>query len=537
MLRKLYISFICLLCAGQAIRAQTGVFIPPGANVMAHRADTVSIFSNVTNQGRFGSATGSAVLFYGGLWSNTDEALLPEERFYDPALPPGGGVFRFMQPLTGEGRQTIFGGYNSATGIGASFPNLYINNPSGVQLADLSDLRIRYNLHFESGHLYLNGWDVAVGGEPTGRSSITGYTSRRFIVTGTSPYGGYLYLYNVNAATGEVVFPIGTGTDSYTPLALRYNGRRADNFRVRVFDNVYANAQTGSRLEGNLVPKTWQILQNGIPNGDSIAVSLQHNAADQNTGFTGNIDSSFISRYSPVSGWDTVPRTGFSQPGTLTTGNPLRQAYMHSRTLSATPGGTFLSLFALKVPEAPGFEVSLIFDAIRRDVRQVQATWLTMRERDVQHFELERRLEHENDFRAIAVLPTQSPTGNSNVNRQYQFMDDNYYGDMSYYRLKTISRNGDSTYSPIRSVPGNFKITASPNPNRGQFTITLSGVRNLLRMDVIDIKGKVIYTTKITGTNMSVNVANAAVGVYFLVFYDTDNNNVIVDRQKIEIIK
>lgn len=528
---------LALCCTSLAARAQTGVFIPPGGDVMAHRADTVAIFSNLTNQGRFGSATGSAVLFYGGLWSNTDAALLPEERFYDPTLPPGGGVFRFMQPPDGSGRQTIFGGYNSATGIGASFPNLYINNPSGVQLADLSDLRIRYNLHFESGHLYLNGWDVAVGGEPTGRSSITGYTSRRFIVTGTSPYGGFLYLYNVSAATGEAVFPIGTGTDSYTPLALRYSGRRADNFRARVFDNVYANAQTGAPLEGNLVLKTWQVLQNGLPNGDSITVSLQHNAADQNTGFAENIDSSFISRYSLMSGWDTIRPGGFSQPGTLTTGNPLRQAYMHSRTVAATPGGIFLSLLALKKPETPGLDVSLIFDAMRRDVRQVQTTWLTLHERNVQHFELERRLAHESGFRAIAVSPSQSPNGNSNVNRQYQYMDDNYYGDLSYYRLKTVSRNGDSTYSPVRTVPGNFKIIVSPNPSRGQFNVSLSGVRNLLRMDMIDIKGNVIYTTKITGTNMPVQVANAAVGMYFLVFYDTDNNNVVIDRQKIEIIK
>ncbi len=503
---------------------------------MAHRADTVSIFGNMDNQGRFGSATGSAVLFYGSLWSNTDAALLPEDRFYDPTLPPGGGVFRFMQPLQGDGRQTIFGGYNSATGIGASFPNLYINNPSGVQLADLSDLRIRYNLHFESGHLYLNGWDLAVGGEATGRSSITGYTNRRFIITGPSPYGGFLYLYNISSSTGEVTFPIGTDENSYSPLALQYSGRRADNFRARVFGNVYASAQTGNTLEGNLVLKTWQILQNGTPNGDSISVSLQHNPADQNTGFTENIDSSFISRYNAISGWDTIRPHGFSQPGTLTTGSPLQQAYMHSRKLPAS-NSVFLSLQALKKPVTPGFDVSLIFDATRMDIRQVQTNWLTLRERNVQHFELERRLEHENDFHTIAIVPTQTPTGNSNVNRPYRYMDDNYYGNYSYYRLKTISRNGGSTYSPIRAVPGMYKITVSPNPSRGQFTVSLTGVRNLLRMEMYDMKGNLVGKTQINATNMPVHVPNLAVGMYILVFYDKDNNNVIVDRQKIEIIK
>lgn len=534
---KLYITFICQLAlffAGLSARAQTGVFIPPGADVMAHRADTVAIFGDMDNRGRFGSATGAAILFYGNRWNNTDDALLPEDRFYDPTLPPGGGVFRFMRPLAGEERQTIYGGYNSATGIGASFPNLYINNPSGVQLADLSDLRVRYNLHFENGNLYLNGWNVAVGGEATGRSSITGYTADRFIVTGPSPYGGFLYRYNVSAESGEVVFPIGTDAGSYTPLALRYSGRRADNFRVRVFDDVYTHAQTGSLLEGNLVRKTWQVLQNGIPAGDSITLSLQHNPTDQNTGFSENTDSSFISRYSSLYGWDTVAPRGFSQPGTLTTGSPLRKAYMHSRTIPAT-GNVFLSIFALQKP--PALDVSLIFDAMRIDAWKVQTTWLTLRERNVQHFELERRLEDENDFRTVAIVPGQTPSGNSNVNRQYQFMDDNYYGYMSYYRLKTISRYGDSTYSPVRAVPGTYKITVSPNPSNGRFTVSLFGIRNLLRMEMFDLNGKLVGKTQISGTNMSVHVPNLAIGMYILVFYDTDNNNVVVDRQKIEIVK
>ncbi len=51
-------------------------------------------------------------------------------------------------------------------------------------------------------------------------------------------------------------------------------------------------------------------------------------------------------------------------------------------------------------------------------------------------FELDRRRENESSFRTVASFPSQTPTGNSQVNRSYQHVDDNYYDNWSYYRLK-----------------------------------------------------------------------------------------------------
>lgn len=515
--------------------AQSGVFIPPGADIMAHRADTISIFGNVDNRGRFGSATGAVVMFYGQLWRNTDGSRLPDERFYDPSLPANAGVFRFMQPVdTGPKMQYVFGGYSASGNSGASFPNFSINNPSGVQLADLSDLSIRHTLHFENGHILLNGWNLAVGELSPG--NITGYSDKSFIITGSTPYGGFLYRKQISAATGQTVFPVGTSAGSYTPLAIRSSSTTAGNFAARVFDNVYADAQTGDLLNSGRVLKTWHLMQARPRPGDSTTVWLQHNPPEQDAGFTSNIDSSFVTRFNTPGGWDTVPPTGFTQPGTFTTGQPVVQAYIHHRKFQSA-NNLFLSLLAPNKPPAPRFSVSLLFDAFRKDIRRVQTTWLTLHEQNVRHFELERRREDETAFRTIAIIPPQTPTGTSQVNRSYAYADDNYYGNWSYYRLKTISRNGDSAYSPIRAVPNFYQITVSPNPNRGQFYVTLFGVRNLLRMEMFDMSGRLVGKTQISATNTPVNVPNLAAGMYFLVFYDTDNNNLVVDRQKIEIIK
>ncbi|WP_120517841.1 T9SS type A sorting domain-containing protein [Chitinophaga barathri] len=518
-----------------AASGQSGVFIPPGADIMAHRADTISIFGNLDNRGRFGSSVGAVVMFYGQMWSNSEGSRLPDERFYNPSLPANAGVFRFMPPQdSGVSMQYIFGGYSASGNSGSSFPNLSINNPSGVQLADLSDLSIRHNLHFENGHIILNGWNISVGEASPG--TITGYSDKRFIVTGSTPYGGFLYRRQVNAATGQVIFPVGTGAGSYTPMALRYSGAVAGNFAARVFDNVYANAQTGPLLNDNRVLKTWHITHARPQSGTQTIVWLQHNPPEEDAGYAANADSSFVTRYDAVTGWDTVRPAGFTRSGTFTTGQPVAQAAIHTRSFSAV-NNLFLSLLTKTRPPIPRFSISLIFDAFRRDIRWVQTTWLTLHELNVLHYELERRRENEVDFRTIAIVPPQTPTGTSQVNRSYQYLDDNYYDNWSYYRLKTVSRNGDSAYSPIRAVPNYYEITVSPNPNRGQFNVSLFGVRNLIRMEMFDMSGRLMGKTQISVTNTQVSVPNLASGMYILVFYDTDNNNMIIDRQKIEIIK
>ncbi|WP_440649303.1 T9SS type A sorting domain-containing protein [Chitinophaga sp. 22620] len=517
------------------MHAQSGIFIPPGADIMAYKADTVSIFGNMDNRGRFGSAVGSVVLFYGQQWSNTEGASLPDERFYHPSAPANGGIFRFMQPQdTSATTQYVFGGYSASGNAGASFPNLSINNTANVQLADLSDISIRHNLHFESGHIILNGWNISVGDDSPG--SITGYSHQRFIVTGSTPYGGYLYRKQASAANGQLVFPVGSGAGSYTPLALRYSGTTADNFAARVFDNVLSHAQTGSILQSNRVLKTWHVRQARPQSGAETIVWLQHNPPEQDAGFAQNTDSSFITRFIVPTGWDTVSPAGFTRPGNFTTGMPLTEALVHTRSFTGS-GHLFLSLLTYSKPPAPRFQVSLIFDAFRKDIRWVQTSWLTLREQNVQHFELERRRENESSFRTVAVIPSQTPTGNSQVNRSYQHVDDNYYDNWSYYRLKTVSRNGDSAYSPIRAVPNYYQITVSPNPNRGTFNVSLFGIRNLLRIEMYDMSGRLAARQQIAGNNTPVSVPNLAAGMYILVFYDTDNNHLIIDRQKIEIIK
>lgn len=504
--------------------AQSGVYIPPEGDIMIHR-DTIAIFGDMHNAGRFGSMKGSFIYFYGERWRNEDNALLPDERYYYDTLRPDAGTFRFMGQ---SGRQWIYGGYNVATRTGANFPHLVLANTNGLMLEDLSDLKVRYSMHFEQGHLFLNGWNFVVGSRTPGL--ISGYTNRRFIVTGTKPGSGFLYREGLNASEGEVAFPIGTAPGSYSPLTIQSNEATRQDFRASVFDSVFTSAITGPAITENKVLKTWHVGGRG-----SKAVRLQHDLAAEDTYFSYNRDSSFISRYFDGFGWDTIPTTTVYNPGAITSGQSLLQSYIHERSFSDADDEVYLSKTALPKPAGNESSIDLTFYAYRKDMRMVQTNWHTRRERNILHFELQRRRETEDTFYTIRRLPPNTG-GNSNIGQYYAHDDDNQYDNWTYYRVKTVARDGQIFYSGIKRVPWFFRIEIYPNPNYGIFRVSLYGIRETLRMEMYDMAGRKMATKMLTGASTLISWKIPS-GKYILVFYDTEDHNRKIGTRQIIILR
>jgi hypothetical protein len=519
---------IWLVLGSKVCLAQTGVYIPAGADIAVHRKDTVAIFSNVKNEGRFGSLNGAVINFYGSKWENGNEATLPDENDYNNfPLQNAGGTFRFLQR---KGVQYIFGGYNASTKAGASFPNLNAGNKDGIYLEDLSDLKVRYTLHFEIGHIILNGWNLVIGNRYPG--SITGYSDSRFIVTGHQPGGGFLYREHVSPTDSMVVFPLGTNTGSYSPMALRNNSGAAADIHARVFDSVYQHAVSGSTNAMDYVLKTWNIGQEAGVRND-VTVWVQHMQEDEGITFAANRDSSFVTRYINGSGWDTLKPSGLADPGMLTSGAPLGNAYMNTRTFhDGLEQSTYLSALAYS---APFSDVSLFFEAHRQTIRWVNTRWQTTKELNLLRYELQRRRETEDSFYTIARIAPYRLSGTTNTPQTYRYQDDNLYDNWTYYRLKIFGKDGKIHYSNVRKVPWLIQITVSPNPNNGNFRITVFGIRHKLRMVMHDMLGRQ-HDSRIIDGDTYVSKTDLPAGMYILTFYDTEDNNRAVNSTKIEII-
>lgn len=524
---------VWLLTGANVCVAQTGVYVPQGGDISVHAQDTVAIFSDVKNDGRFGSLKGSVVNFYGNKWENANGAVLPDENEYNNTHQQYmGGTFRFLHVKgINNGAQHIYGGYSASANAGASFPNLSIGNVNDVYLDDLSDLKVRYHLNFETGHLLLNGWNLVVGdGHP---GDITGYSDKSFVVTGSQPGGGFLFREQISAADSMVVFPVGTTTGSYSPMALRNNGSTPKTIQARVFDSVYRYALSGNMDASGFVLKTWHIKQDsGALN--NVTVVLQHQEADEGSNFSLNRDSSYITRYGSGTGWDTVAPSGVRTPGTLTSGTLQRNTYLNGRTFrDGREINTYLSVATFKNFTS---DVALFFEAYRETVQWVGTHWRSTKELNLDHYEVQRRRENEDSFYTVASVAPHSLNGTSNGPLDYHYRDDDMYDNWTYYRLKIFGRDGKISYSAIKPVPWLIQINISPNPNDGNFRIELVGIHHQLRMVMHDVAGRERDSRIISSNVTMISKADLPAGLYILTFYDIEDANREVVTSKVEIV-
>ncbi|HVI44715.1 MAG TPA: T9SS type A sorting domain-containing protein [Chitinophaga sp.] len=517
---KAFLISILFLCITLSCSAQEGVCIPAGGTVWISGNTGVGVFSDMTNNGILGTNPSAVLYFLSKKWTNGNGSTLPDESA--DGLSGTGGKFLFspLNPLSGNvGQQVVFGSYSIASRTGASFPNLELDNSAGLLLDDFSDLKIRNNLHFTNGHIFLNGWNLQVGERSPG--SITGYSDQRFVVTGPGVAGGALYRSGINEVSGKVVFPVGTIVGSYSPAAVQHTGI-ADNFSMRVYDSVYTMAASGAAYPDSFVNKTWHIGRQDVTGGET-SVILQHDNADELPAYATYRDSSFITRFKGML-WDSVPYLPvLPATGNLTTGPLVGASVMHIRSFSGLGASEYFTKTALFYNALPA--VFMGFEAYRTAPVMVQLDWTTSREINNLQFEVERRYEHESGFTRIGTVPTKAFNGNSNTPLAYGWQDLNDYGDWTYYRIKAVGRNGKVVYTEIKKVPPFVQIDVFPNPNNGKFKVRIRGIRGNLSMQLRDTWSQVMRHYDITA-DTDINISDLPSGAYFIVIYHKDTQKV-----------
>jgi hypothetical protein len=502
---KFILSLIILCTTFSLCHAQQATYIAADAKVW--NFGNVGVFGDLTNNGLLGSSPSSVFMFLGNQWTNGYNASLFDEG--STGLNGTGGVFLFAGK---NGQQTIAGGFNIAANMGASFPNFDVNNPNGVILADLNDFKIRNNLNLTNGHIYLNGWNLVLGQDNPG--TITNYSDQRFIVTGSGVVGGFVYRMNVSAASSQVVFPIGTSDTSYSPAGVVFEGNNV-SFHARVFDSVYQYATSGKMIYDSVVYKTWNIGQDGA--GQVTALILQHNNENEAPEYVVNRNQSYISMYDyQKSGWET--RSGVNDnmtSGTLSTGTMTTQATQHSRGFTNGVGTNsyFTKLTPYSLSYLPADVV--LFNAYRRSAIFADLTWTTTRETDMDHFEIERMYDNEEDYTTIATAPTKAINGNSTTRLDYYYEDLNSYEGWTYYRLKVVSKTGKYLYTDVRAVPPLVEVIVYPVPNFGDFKVRIRGIKTAVIMELYDIWGQKVRQKEITESG-EVPITDLPAGTYVL---------------------
>lgn len=528
-----------IIRAMQAWSQSYATYVPDKGQLFVFPDDTVAIFSPMINHGSLGTMPGAVVNFAGTSWTNSMQASLPDGSA--DGHSGQGGLFRFLPPA-GGGRQTIFGGYALTTGQGPAFPNLSIANPQGVQLGDLGDLHVRHVLNFETGRLYLNGWNLLVGDGDAGL--ITGYDNQRYVVTDTGAIGGLLYRDRLRPTDSAVAFPIGTDAYSYAPAAVMLNAG-SGRIGMRVFNHVYAHAIRDSINDLDYVKKTWY-LQSSSP-GLQYNVLLQHQESDEGPRFSAYRDSSYVSLYDPVkSQWDidrsSVGRLYGGQiayGGIRLTGHymNLRQELSTSAPNPGNPtaGGQYLSVSTLiySGDVCPSVHYNDLL-AVRTSPDYVELFWHSYGERNMAYYVVQRQIQGEADFQDIDTIQSQAPGGFS-MNMLYYHLDDyNPTDQWTYYRVKMVGLSGCIRYTSVMKVPWAIQIIITPNPNNGHFTVHLRNVKHPVRMQLVNVPGQVLKQW-VVAQDQDIQVQQLSDATYFVEFYDARDNSYL-GMQKVVVI-
>ncbi len=101
----------------------------------------------------------------------------------------------------------------------------------------------------------------------------------------------------------------------------------------------------------------------------------------------------------------------------------------------------------------------------------VQIDWTTQQESNIEKYEVEKS----NNAQQFSYLASVPAKGNSSVILKYNLFDPNPFAGVNFYRIKTIDKSGQATYSEVIKLNisrGVTLLTVYPNPVKGN-TIVL----------------------------------------------------------------
>jgi len=164
----------------------------------------------------------------------------------------------------------------------------------------------------------------------------------------------------------------------------------------------------------------------------------------------------------------------------------------------ATGSGTDCNLGYCRTSEfSPCFDNVLPVTLVSFDVvwngRSSDLRWKTALEVNASRFLIEKSQDGEH-FVTIGALAT---TGSETMGQTYRYQDEEVSPGTSYYRLREEDIDGQFFYSEIKAVHRNTEASLfiHPNPNHGDFTVTLTGQTSAVHVQVHNALGALLYET------------------------------------------
>jgi hypothetical protein len=161
--------------------------------------------------------------------------------------------------------------------------------------------------------------------------------------------------------------------------------------------------------------------------------------------------------------------------------------------------------------------------------------WQTLTEQNSSSFDVERSNTGTDGWSTIASL---AAAGNSSAVKSYEFTD--LKGDGSFYRLRQVDKDGNTTYSAVQKAncAKQADLSIYPIPAKDIMNVVIGSDRNSrVTLVLVDLAGKVVkqmVTELQRGSNkITLDVKQLGGGEYFLKVIGTD----VSKTQKVSVMK
>ncbi|PHR21096.1 MAG: hypothetical protein COA38_18995 [Fluviicola sp.] len=201
-----------------------------------------------------------------------------------------------------------------------------------------------------------------------------------------------------------------------------------------------------------------------------------------------------------------------SEINVCTTDNDTRWG---STSYSAVGNITSCTACLLITPCINILPIEMLFLTVEQVNNNVELTWGTNNEYDMDRFEIERLTAEGEEWGTLGEVES---IGTSVGESDYSFIDNSPSVGMNYYRLKQFDTDGQFEYSTMKSVDLIVNTTqVSPNPSSGILNIIPpNSIRNI-EIQLTDMQGRVVYETfRPESTKISLDLNGEYQGVFIL---------------------
>lgn len=356
--------------------------------------------------------------------------------------------------------------------------NLNVDNSSGATIC--ANTLISNTLTLTSGNLIIGDYDLTVNG-------LSGGNANAYIMTN----GSGKLKYNISDAAS---FDFHVGNTSYNPVNITNNSGSADDFSVRILDEVYYDGLTGSAVTAPRVKRTWDISKTTANGGSGVDFVFYWNSGET-FGLTSPILNHFEGGV-----WNML-----DYQGTATATSMIHTGYT----------GTF-SPFTIGKRFIP-LPVELLSFDVTCDGNSPMFEWITLSEQNNDYF----TIEESNDMKYWTKLTEIVGEGNSNTRTEYNWLYKDFNSEKGkYFRLIQTDFDGSSEIIGEVSFAGcsnelSLDVAVYPNPSKDKFQFI--GTHSLDSYSVFSLDGKLILKGKFDVDNPAViDLGEFNTGVYYV---------------------